>query len=195
MNHQWKRTDTHWISECAIFLTLEIVFLVVPFLQIELGAFTIVFSALPIAVATIRLGLRAAIILGAAWGGISFSQAFTDSFGLVMLNANFIGTFIVLGVSRLLVGVCTAFTYNFLSKFKRIRHISIAITCFMASVFNNLFFMGGMAVFFKDTFLEFIYPILGSSILFNMLPETIVCVILGTAIVTAFQKSGIPQSR
>lgn len=184
-----KKTNVRWLVQCAVLLALEILFLVVPFLQIELGAFTIVFSALPIAIASIMLGFRAALILGVAWGAISFSQAFMDAFGLVMLEANFVGAFIVLGLSRVLVGICTAAVYKVLHKSERLQYFNVALTCFLASVFNNLFFMGGLALFFKDTFIEFIYPILGTSILFNMLPETIVCVIVGMPIVAALRKA------
>ena len=180
---------THWIAQCAILLTLEILFLTVPFLQIELGSFTIVFSALPIAIASVILGFRASIILGTAWGVISFSQAFTDAFGLIMLESSFFGTLFDLGLTRVLVGICTWLTYKVLPKQGYWTNLSVAITCFSASVYNNLFFMCGMMVFFKDAFMSYIYPILWASILFNMLPETIVCVVIGTPAVSALRKS------
>ena len=148
MNRQ-KKIDTLWLTQCGILLLLEILFLTVPFLQIELGAFTIVFSAMPIAIAAIVLGFRATSILGCAWGLISFSQAFTDAFGVVMLETNFFGTFIVLGLSRVLVGVFTFAVFKFLPKSEQFPRFNVMLTCFAASVFNNLFFWGWTCTFFQ----------------------------------------------
>lgn len=184
-----KKNKIFWLCLCSFFLAFEIMFLTVPFFKIELGVFTIVFSALPIAVATIVLGYRASLILGISWGVFSFAEAFYDSFGLIMLENSPVGTFIVLGLSRVLVGLCLALAYKVLSKKIQIPHFNAIVICLLSSVLNNLFFMGGLCIFFRSTFMEIIYPILGTSILFNMIPETVVCIVVGTPIIAILQKN------
>lgn len=181
---------TRLMVECSILLAVEVLLLTVPFFQIELGAFTIVFTALPVAVAAVIIGVSGAALLGCVWGLISFLQAFGDSFGVIMLNSNLVGTILVLGISRIMVAMLTAWFYSLTGKFiGKLGTIRVTLTCVLASVLNNLFFMSGLALFFHDAYMEFINPILQISIIFNMLPETIVCGLVGPFVVVAIYKS------
>jgi uncharacterized membrane protein len=188
-----SKYSVRWLVECSFLLALEISFLCVPIFQIDLGPFSIVFSALPITIASIFLGIRTSLVLGIAWGAISFFQCFGDAFGLIMLQANPFNTFIVCCLSRVIVGLLTILVFTSFNRTKLPESIKIGVTCLFSSLINNVLFFGLLFVLFRKTFLEIILPILSASIVFNMLPEAIVNVALGIPIAVALRKSKLVE--
>lgn len=94
-------------------------------------------------------------ILGGVFGLTSFATCFGSSqFGVTLLAINPIGTFITCVVARVLAGGLTGLVFERLHRSEKLRPISYAVGGLLGPVFNTLFFMSCIVLFFWNT--EFI---------------------------------------
>jgi uncharacterized membrane protein len=121
---------------------------------------SITFNMIPVAIAAMAMGLPGGIIIGGAFGLISFLQCYgifgVSGMGVALVTANpgfgfaclmFIQRF----VSRVLVGVLTAVVYKAMCKTKASLYVHGAVTGFTAAFCNTLFFMGLLVLLFGNT--------------------------------------------
>ena len=164
---------------------------------------SITFNMIPVAIAAIALGVKGGMIIGGAFGLISFLQCF-GILGFSGMGAALVGispflSFIQRFVSRLLVGLLTALVYRLVRKKANI-HVSSIITGFSAAFLNTLLFMSSLVLLFGNT--EYLQGLIaGRSIIvfiiasvgINAVVEMIVSAVLTGAICAALYKAKLIQ--
>ena len=89
----------------AVLIALTLVMALTPLGYLKIGALSISFLCIPIAIGATVLGPTAGLILGTLFGITSFVQCFgMDAFGTAMLSINWFYTFIICVVARALMG-------------------------------------------------------------------------------------------
>ena len=115
----------------------------------------ITFNMIPVAVAAMAMGVPGGMIVGGAFGLISFLQCFgifgSSALGAALVNVSPVLMFIQRFVSRLLVGLLSALIYRAMCKTKAPLYVRGAVTGFSAAFFNTLFFMTLLVLFFGHT--------------------------------------------
>ncbi|MDE7284787.1 MAG: ECF transporter S component [Lachnospiraceae bacterium] len=168
----------------------------------------------PVIVGSIVLGPKNGAVLGATFGITSLikntlepsllSFAFSPFYSVGEVGGNGWSVVIAL-VPRILVGVIPYFVYKGIEKllkdFKKRRLIAIPIAAAVGALTNTLLVMNLIYFCFREEFaaakniaLEAVYDVILGIIAANGIPETIVAVILGTAVSMALLKL-MPQSR
>jgi uncharacterized membrane protein len=116
---------------------------------------SITFNMIPVAVAAMAMGVPGGMIVGGAFGLISFLQCFgifgSSALGAALVNVSPVLMFIQRFVSRLLVGLLSALIYRAMCKTKAPLYVRGAVTGFSAAFFNTLFFMTLLVLFFGHT--------------------------------------------
>ena len=168
----------------------------------------------PVIVGSIVLGPKNGAVLGATFGITSLikntlepsllSFAFSPFYSVGEVGGNGWSVVIAL-VPRILVGVVPYFVYKGIEKllkdFKKRRLIAIPIAAAVGAFTNTLLVMNLIYFCFREEFaaakniaLEAVYDVILGIIAANGIPETIVAVVLGTAVSMALLKL-MPQSR
>lgn len=161
---------------------------------------SITFNMIPVAIAAIALGVPGGIIIGGAFGLISFLQCFGiigfSAMGAALVNISPALMFIQRFISRVLVGLIAALIYKALDKRGVKTQISCTVTGFAAAFFNTLFFMTLLVLLFGQT--EYMQNLMaGRSVLafiiasvgINAVVEMIVAAVVTGAAGTAIKKS------
>ena len=116
---------------------------------------SITFNMIPVAVAAMAMGLPGGMIVGGAFGLISFLQCFgvfgSSALGAALVSYSPVLMFIQRFISRLLVGVIAALVYRSMRRTKAPMYVCGAVTGFSAAFFNTLFFMTLLVLFFGST--------------------------------------------
>ena len=148
-----KRTK---IARMTLLAMLVAVLIVLAYVNIPMPmGLSITFNMIPVAIAVMAMGLPGGMIIGGAFGLISFLQCFgvfgTSALGAALVNYNPFLMFVQRFVSRLLVGVLTALIWRSLQKTSLPLYVRGAVTGFCAAFFNTLFFMGLLVILFGNT--------------------------------------------
>ena len=148
-----KRTK---VARMTLLAMLVAILIVLAYVNIPMPmGLSITFNMLPVAIAAIAMGLPGGMIVGGAFGLISFLQCFgifgSSALGAALVNYSPMLMFIQRFVSRLLVGVLSALVYRGMSKAKAPLYIRGAVTGFSAAFFNTLFFMSLLVLLFGHT--------------------------------------------
>lgn len=116
---------------------------------------SITFNMIPVAIAAMAMGLPGGMIIGGAFGLISFLQCFgicgSSALGAALVSVSPVLMFIQRFVSRVLVGVLAAVIYRAVGKTRAPLYIRGLVTGFSAAFFNTLFFMTLLVLFFGST--------------------------------------------
>ena len=128
MANNTRRTK---IARMTLLAMLVAVLIVLAFVNIPMPmGLSITFNMIPVAIAAIAMGFPGGMIVGGAFGLISFLQCF-GIFGSSALGA--------------------ALVYKGLGKTRMPLYVRSAITGFSAAFFNTLFFMGLLVLLFGNT--------------------------------------------
>lgn len=141
-----------------------------PIGYLKVGAISISFLMIPVAIGAIAIGPWAGAALGGVFGITSFVQCFgMDAFGTFLMDINPFATFLMCVGARVLAGFCTglvacgfkklADSFHYQNKpgtSLAVRFTGYSITGLCAALFNTLFFMGSLLLFFwkSTTFIE-----------------------------------------
>ena len=144
------------VARMTLLAMLVAILIVLAYVNIPMPmGLSITFNMIPVAIAAIAMGLRGGMIVGGAFGLISFLQCFgifgTSALGAALVNVSPVLMFIQRFVSRLLVGVLAALVYKAMCKTKAPIYVRGAVTGFSAAFFNTLFFMTLLVLFFGNT--------------------------------------------
>ena len=161
---------------------------------------SITFNMIPVAIAAIAMGVRGGLIIGGAFGLISFLQCFGvmgfSPMGAALVSASPLLMFVQRVVSRVLVGLIAAGVW------KAVRGrlgfgAGGAVTGFAAAFFNTLLFMSSLVLIFGNT--EYLRGLMAgrgalayilASVGVNAVVEMIVAAVMTGAIAAALSKSG-----
>lgn len=187
------RSKTLQMAQLAILLAILLVMAFTPLGYLKIGPLSVSFLTLPVAIGAVILGPKAAIILGTAFGLTSFYQCLgMDALGVALMGISPVKTFIMCVVPRVLIGLVTGYLYQLL-KGKNDK-VATAVTCLAAPIVNTVCFLGAMVLFFGHTpvlqqFGDTVWAILSVMGIANVIPETLVCLLAGTAICLALKKA------
>ena len=144
------------VARMTLLAMLVAILIVLAYVNIPMPmGLSITFNMIPVAIAAIAMGLRGGMIVGGAFGLISFLQCFgifeSSALGAALVNVSPLLMFIQRFVSRLLVGVLSALIYKRMCNTKAPLYVRGAVTGFSAAFFNTLFFMTLLVLFFGHT--------------------------------------------
>ena len=200
------RTGNTKVARMTLLAMLVAVLVVLAYVNIPMPAgLSITFNMIPVAVAAIAMGVPGGMLVGGAFGLISFLQCYgifgVSGMGVALVTANpgfgfaclmFVQRF----VSRVMVGLIAALVWRALSRRKAPLYVAGAITGFSAAFFNTLFFMGLLVLLFGQT--EFIQnQMAGRSVLayliasvgINAVVEMLVAALATGAVAAALKKA------
>ena len=116
---------------------------------------SITFNMIPVAIAVMAMGMPGGLIIGGAFGLISFLQCFGifgfSALGAALVNYNPFLMFVQRFVSRVLVGALAAVVWSALNRTSLPLYVRGAVTGFCAALFNTLLFMSLLVMFFGTT--------------------------------------------
>lgn len=181
----------------AVLIALELLMAFTPIGYLRLGALSISFLCIPIAIGAIVLGPTAGLTLGIVFGLTSFAQCFgMDPFGTAMMSINPFFTFVICVVSRALMGWLTGVIAVSLSKMLKDKkagkfYLNDIIAVIMCPVMNTAFFLGFLALFFwniKVMNLDIIPMVVLPALSINCVIEIAACAVVGSAVSIAVKK-------
>ena len=166
------------------------------------GGLSITFNMIPLAIAAIVIGPAGGLIIGAAFGLISFAQCFgvlgSSAQGIALLGEGVSPVWLLLQrlVPRVLDGFLLGWIFRLLKPRTNI-YAACAVTGFFAAFLNTAMFMSLLVVMFRHTaylngrmagrgFFAYIIATVGV----NGLVEMVVSTALTAAVGTALHKSG-----
>ena len=158
MTNTTRRTK---LARMTLLAMLVAVLIVLAYVNIPMPmGLSITFNMIPVAIAAMAMGLPGGMIIGGAFGLISFLQCYgifgVSGMGVALVTANpgfgfaclmFIQRF----VSRVLVGVLAALVYRGISRTKVPLYVRGLATGFAAALFNTIFFMTLLVLLFSQT--------------------------------------------
>ncbi|MBQ9251553.1 MAG: ECF transporter S component [Clostridia bacterium] len=151
-----KSTRNTRVTRMTLLAMLAAVLVVLAFVNIPMPfGLSITFNMIPVAIAAIAMGVPGGLIIGGAFGLISFLQCFGvfgfSALGAALVNYSPLLMFVQRFVSRLAVGLLAALVYRLLSGTRAPLYVKGAVTGFAAAFFNTLFFMGLLVLLFGQT--------------------------------------------
>ena len=157
-----KKTNTKKVAILGLFSAL---ILIISFLPIRTLGLEITLSMVPVAVGACLYGPSAGAILGAVFGVVSFAQCFGYSpFGTTLLGINLFYTFLVCVPTRALAGFLAGVVAKALKKVSKSELLGFTFGSILAPVFNTLFFMTTLCLFFYQTdYIQGFASVLGST--------------------------------
>jgi len=144
------------MTRMTLLAMLAAVLIVLAFVNIPMPfGLSITFNMIPVAIAAMAMGIPGGLIIGGAFGLISFLQCFGvfgfSALGAALVNYNPVLMFVQRFCSRALVGLLTALVFRAMDKTRAPLYVKGAVTGFSAAFFNTLFFMGLLVLLFGDT--------------------------------------------
>lgn len=144
------------IARMTLLAMLVAVLIVLAYVNIPMPmGLSITFNMIPVAIAVMAMGLPGGMIIGGAFGLISFLQCFgvfgSSALGAALVSYNPFLMFMQRFISRVLVGVLAAVVYRAMCNTKAPLYVKGAVTGFSAAFFNTLFFMSLLVLFFGST--------------------------------------------
>ena len=146
-----KTTRRTRIARMTLLAMLVAVLVILAFVNIPMPmGLSITFNMIPVA-----MGFPGGIIIGGAFGLISFLQCFgifgTSALGAALVTYSPVLMFVQRVLSRVLVGVLAALVYKAMCGTKAPLYVRGAVTGFAAAFFNTLFFMTLLVLLFGNT--------------------------------------------
>ena len=151
-----NKTKRNRIAGMTLLAMLVAVLVILAFVNIPMPmGLSITFNMIPVAIAAMAMGFPGGIIIGGAFGRISFLQCFgifgTSALGAALVTYSPVLMFVQRVLSRVLVGVLAALVYKAMCGTKAPLYVRGAVTGFAAAFFNTLFFMTLLVLLFGNT--------------------------------------------
>ena len=149
-------------QKTVIIAVLSAVIAVVSFILVKTLGLEITLSMVPVAVGAICFSPSVGAILGGVFGLVSFLQCFGYSaFGALLLNENFIYTFLVCVPTRILAGFLAGVIAKALKNTKDVGLITASLA---APILNTAFFMAAIVLlFYKSAPIQDFVGLLGAT--------------------------------
>lgn len=199
-----NKVNVQQMAEMALLTAIVLILAFTPlgYLKTPWGV-EITFIVVPVAVGTVALGPKAGAFLGFVFGMTSFVQCFgANPLGVMLLQLNPVGTFIVCVVARVIVGWLPGLIYQLFKKIKKANVFSIGLCCLLTPVINTALYIVGNYLIFSDTWLDMAVAggyngeggisLLGfmlAMVAVNGIVEALSCMFIGTAVCKALQKT------
>lgn len=201
---QNRKQTIKTIAVLGILIGLTVLMAFTPVGYLRVGAISISFLMIPVAVGALTKGPWAGALLGAVFGITSFAQCFgMDAFGTFLANTNIVYTFIMCVVCRILAGFLAGLVYKLVKKLSKVAFVRSSVTGLCAALFNTVLFVGALILLFgKGTVTDAtgIDPTIGVVALFaaivgvNAIFEAIAAFIITGAVGTALFKARLIEA-
>ncbi len=176
--------------ELALLMAVVLLMAYTPLGYLKVGAMSITFIGIPVAVGAIVLGPAAGSFLGLIFGLTSFGQCFgADAFGVALMAISPVKIFIMCVVPRVLMGAGAGWIFRGISKIDKTKVVSYAIASLCTALLNTLLFTSALMLLFGNTEVVMnlrgesqIIPFIIGFIGVNGVVEAISCGVLGGAI-------------
>ena len=172
------------------------------------GGLSITFNMIPLAIAAIAIGPEGGLIIGCAFGLISFAQCFgifgSSAQGIALLSQGVSWVWLLIQrlVPRALDGLILGFLFRALRKRLNV-YASCAVTGFAAAFLNTALFMSLLVLMFQHTdymidkmagraFMTYIIATVGINGVVEMLVSTVITAAVGSAL---YKAGFIPQDK
>ncbi len=188
-----KRNSTANLTVTSLLSALIIVMTFTPVGYLNLGVVEITFMTIPVAIGAIICGPASSAFLGFVFGLTSFFQCFgvlrPSVFGQALLAVDPVATGILCIMPRIAAGLLAGLIFKaFKNKAKK---TSFALTSLSVGVFNTLFFVSFLIIFFGTENLsklqlgDSVIAIIMSLVTVNAVIEWAVCLVVGFAVSNA----------
>ncbi|HHU72820.1 MAG TPA: ECF transporter S component [Clostridiales bacterium] len=191
-----SNVKTTRLVQIALLVAIILILAFTPLGYIKTLGLEITLIVIPVTIGAILLGPVGGAILGGVFGITSFIQCFgMSAFGATLLSINPWATLIGTIIPRILMGWLTGLLFAGLRKTNMNKNVAIALANLGGPIFNTIFFMSGLVLFFyKTDYIQGFVDYLGTNSVLsfviafvgiNGLVEAVACFIIGTAITKA----------
>lgn len=152
-----RKMNTRRLTQLALLAAIVLVMSYTPLGYLPLGPLNCSLLTIPVAIGAMLMGPTAGAVLGGVFGLTSFLNALEgkSQLGQTLLSISPAGYFVQAVVGRILMGLCCGLIYlgvsRLLAKAPHGDKISCAIGGVSAPLFNTIFYMGAMVLFFYNT--------------------------------------------
>ena len=149
MAKQNRKQTIKTVAVLGILIGLTVLMAFTPVGYLKIGAVSISFLMIPVAVGAIAKGPLAGALLGTVFGITSFVQCFgMDPFGTFLASKNVVFTFIMCVVCRALAGFLTGLVFKLMNKICKGMFIKASVTGLCAALFNTVLFVSALILLF-----------------------------------------------
>ena len=184
-----RSKKTSEMVKMALFVALIILLSVTPLGYIPLGAINATTIQMPVIIGAVLFGWKKGAVLGGVFGVTSLikntlqpnltSFVFSPFVPVFGEESGSLWAIVISLFPRIMIGVVAAFVFSLLVKFKLNKTLSNAIAGFCGSLANTVFVMGGIYVFFGESYSA------AKDIAYNALMATVSATITGAGITEA----------
>ncbi|WMJ82714.1 ECF transporter S component [Oscillospiraceae bacterium LTW-04] len=204
MSNLKKKHGASKMVRTALLTAIIFVMAFTPLGYFKTGGLSITLLSVPVIIGAIVMGPMTGAVLGLAFGVTSLIQCFgLEPFGTALMGINPVGTILTCLVPRVIMGFLTGVVFAALSRMDKKKLLSFAATSFLGALFNTLFFMTFLVLFFyKTDFIQKIVTGMGTRSAFsfalafvgiNGLIEAVACCVLAGAISKALCTVAVRQ--
>ena len=142
----------------SFFIAVEFVLMVTPLGYVPIGVVRATTLHIPVILAGIMLGSKEGALVGFVFGFSSLlTNTFTPSPASFLFSPFYtggnIGSLIICILPRILIGVSSAYVYQYLKQFKNtVAKLAVPISALVGSFTNTILVLVGIYVFFKDAY-------------------------------------------
>ena len=166
MAKQNRKQTIKTIAVLGILIGLTILMAFTPVGYLRVGAVSISFLMIPVAIGAIAKGPWAGALIGTVFGITSFVQCFgLDPFGTYLASINIFFTFVMCVICRALAGFLSGIVYKLFSKIAKKAPLKTSLTGLCAALFNTILFVGALILFFGT---ETVSTAIGSEVNLNV---------------------------
>ncbi len=185
-----KKMKTSYLTQMGLLSGIIVLMAFTPLGYLRVGALSITFIMIPVAIGGILMGPRAGGILGAVFGMTSYISGLTNgTLVTVLMNVDPVRTFILCVVTRALMGLCVGLIFQFIQSRTKGKVASYIVASASAAFLNTVFFVSSLGLLFYGTISDMaiedgvtVIPFLLAFITINSVVELVACAIVGTAI-------------
>lgn len=150
------RPRTEFMVKTALLIAITIIMGTTPLGTIRTPFLSVSLVTIPVAIAAMTLGPSGAAIVGTVFGLTSFLNALTGTSGLLSTLFTIrpigpAGVFVTAVIARILDGLCTGLIFTVLKNKLHLGSIACYLTGLAAPLFNTLFFMSSLIIFFYQS--------------------------------------------
>lgn len=193
MSNFKKKHGTGKMVRTALLTAIIFVMAFTPLGYFKTGGLSITLLPVPVIIGAIVMGPMTGAVLGLAFGITSLIQCFgLEPFGTALMGINPVGTILTCLVPRVFMGFLTGVIFTAFSRMDKKKLLSFAATSLLGALFNTVFFMSFLVLFFyKTDFIQKIVTGMGTSsalsfalafVGINGLIEAVACCVLAGAI-------------
>lgn len=144
-----QKLNNKTIAVLGILIGLIILMAFTPVGYLRVGAVSISFLMIPVAIGAIAKGPWAGALLGTVFGITSFVQCFgMDPFGTYLASKNVFFTFIMCIICRALAGFLAGLVFKGISKLTKNTLVRSSLTGLAAALFNTILFLSALVLLF-----------------------------------------------